>query len=83
MFCRFWKGLVPVYGTAARDWISVSSCMTAVAISCVQTEVPFKKVLCANRGEIAVRIFRAGAEVGLRTVSALTASGAISRHVSS
>ena len=32
-------------------------------------EVPFKKILCANRGEIAIRVFRAGAEMGLRTVS--------------
>lgn len=32
-------------------------------------ETPFKKILCANRGEIAVRVFRAGTELGLRTVS--------------
>ena len=33
-------------------------------------EVPFKKILCANRGEIAIRVFRAGTELGLRTVGA-------------
>lgn len=32
-------------------------------------KTPFKKILCANRGEIAVRVFRAGTELGLRTVS--------------
>ena len=32
-------------------------------------EVPFKRILCANRGEIAIRVFRAGTELGLRTVS--------------
>ena len=30
---------------------------------------PFNKVMAANRGEIAIRIFRAGTELGLRTVS--------------
>lgn len=33
-------------------------------------KTPFKRILCANRGEIAVRVFRAGTELGLRTVSA-------------
>ena len=32
-------------------------------------QTPFTKILCANRGEIAVRVFRAGTELGLRTVS--------------
>ncbi len=31
--------------------------------------LPFQRLLCANRGEIAVRVFRAGIELGLRTVS--------------
>ena len=30
---------------------------------------PFKKLLCANRGEIAIRVFRAATELGIRTVS--------------
>ena len=30
---------------------------------------PFTKLMAANRGEIAVRIFRAGTELGLRTVA--------------
>lgn len=31
--------------------------------------VPFKKIMCANRGEIAIRVFRAATELGVRTVS--------------
>ena len=31
-------------------------------------ESPFKKLMAANRGEIAVRITRAGLELGLNTV---------------
>ena len=30
---------------------------------------PFKKLLAANRSEIAIRIFRAGTELNLRTVA--------------
>ncbi|KAG1669377.1 hypothetical protein FOA52_004028 [Chlamydomonas sp. UWO 241] len=32
-------------------------------------EVPFRRIMCANRGEIAIRVFRAGTELGLRTVA--------------
>ena len=32
-------------------------------------ETPFKKIMAANRGEIAIRITRAGTELGLKTVS--------------
>ena len=31
--------------------------------------LPFRRVMCANRGEIAVRVFRASTELGFRTVA--------------
>lgn len=39
------------------------------------------KLLVANRGEIAVRIFRTARRIGLRTVAIYTASDALSDHV--
>lgn len=43
-------------------------------------ETPFKKILCANRGEIAVRVFRAGTELGLRTLAIYSAVDRLSPH---
>jgi pyruvate carboxylase len=41
---------------------------------------PFQKVLCANRGEIAIRIFRACAEMGIRTVAIFSEEDATNQH---
>src|SRR5438477_6258224 len=43
--------------------------------------MPFQKLLIANRGEIAIRIARAAAETGLRTVAIYSADDAPSLHV--
>lgn len=47
---------------------------------------PFKKLMAANRGEIALRILRASDEMGIRTVGIFSHEGASSegwvRHVS-
>lgn len=42
--------------------------------------MPFKKILCANRGEIAIRIFRAGTELGLRTVAIYSPADRLQPH---
>ncbi|MFK7740553.1 MAG: pyruvate carboxylase [Planctomycetota bacterium] len=41
---------------------------------------PFRKVLCANRGEIAIRVFRACTELGMRTVAVFSDEDATNQH---
>lgn len=40
----------------------------------------FHKLLCANRGEIAIRVFRAAAELGIRTVAIFSEEDATNQH---
>jgi pyruvate carboxylase len=40
----------------------------------------FHKVLCANRGEIAIRVFRACSELGMRTVAIFSEEDATNQH---
>src|SRR5437868_11277619 len=43
--------------------------------------MPFKSILIANRGEIAIRVARAAADLGLRSVSIYSDDDATSLHV--
>lgn len=43
-------------------------------------DMPFQSVLAANRGEIAVRIMRAGNELGLRTVGIFSKEDRFTQH---
>ncbi len=43
-------------------------------------DIPFRKILVANRGEIAIRIFRAATELGIRTVAIYTYEDRYSLH---
>ncbi|MCC7065826.1 MAG: pyruvate carboxylase [Planctomycetes bacterium] len=40
----------------------------------------FHKILCANRGEIAIRVFRACSELGIRTVAIFSEEDATNQH---
>src|SRR5204862_5149434 len=42
--------------------------------------LPFRRILCANRGEIAVRIFRASTELGFRTVAIFSEEDRVHLH---
>src|SRR6478609_11281916 len=41
---------------------------------------PFKRVLCATRGEIAIRVFRASTELGFRTVAIFSEEDRVHLH---
>ncbi len=46
----------------------------------VMSKVSFKRVLCANRGEIAIRVFRASTELGYRTVAIFSEEDRVHLH---
>src|SRR6187549_3149870 len=41
---------------------------------------PIRKLLCANRGEIAIRVFRAATELGIRTVAVFSNEDRVHLH---
>lgn len=45
-----------------------------------ESELPFKKLMAANRGEIAVRIARAGIELGLTTLAIYSEADRLQPH---
>jgi pyruvate carboxylase len=48
--------------------------------SILRSKSGFTKILCANRGEIAVRVFRAGTELGMKTVAIFAEADRQSTH---
>ena len=49
-------------------------------MSVISTYRPIKKLLCANRGEIAIRVFRAATELGLSTVAVYSHEDRVHLH---
>ena len=41
---------------------------------------PIRKLMCANRGEIAIRVFRAATELGIRTVAIFSHEDRVHLH---
>src|SRR5204863_2425225 len=41
---------------------------------------PFRRLLCANRGEIAIRVFRASTELGIRTIAIFSEEDRVHLH---
>ncbi|MCA9657582.1 MAG: hypothetical protein KC486_04510, partial [Myxococcales bacterium] len=41
---------------------------------------PIRRLLCANRGEIAIRVFRAATELGVRTVAIFSHEDRVHLH---
>ena len=50
------------------------------AVSGMIPEDMFKRILIANRGEIAIRVFRACKELGIRTVAVYSQEDILSLH---
>ena len=44
------------------------------------TKRPIRRLMCANRGEIAIRVFRAGTELGLRTIAIYSYQDRVALH---
>jgi pyruvate carboxylase len=42
--------------------------------------LPFRRIMCANRGEIAVRVFRASTELGFRTIAIFSEEDRVHLH---
>src|SRR5688572_23525529 len=42
--------------------------------------MPFRRLLCANRGEIAIRVFRAATELGMRTIAIFSEEDRVHLH---
>ena len=66
----------PGFAAAAAASATRPALSPPLQVACGEQDVPFKKLMAANRGEIAVRITRAGIELGLTTVSAAEAAAA-------
>ena len=75
--------LAPFYKDAQNMSSSRSSVTKTTEATAAESSAPpkrFKKLLVANRSEIAIRVFRAATELGMRTVAIYAQEDRLSVH---
>ena len=68
-----------VVARAGKSTVNVTNAGPSLE-SILRSKSGFTKILCANRGEIAVRVFRAGTELGMQTVAVFAEADRQSTH---